>query len=69
MMEEEKQNKKYKTKCVFCGREFITERNTANEGICYPCRCVQLNKNKMEEEYDDMENKEVFEGEKKDDDE
>ncbi len=39
-MEEEKQNKKYETKCVICDREFITERNTANEGICYPCRCI-----------------------------
>jgi len=32
--------KKYKTQCVFCGRSFITEVNTANEGICIDCRTV-----------------------------
>lgn len=30
---------KYKTKCVFCGKEIITIKNTANEGICFNCRC------------------------------
>jgi len=31
---------KYKTKCVFCGCDCITETNTANEGICYNCRVI-----------------------------
>lgn len=39
-LKEIKRNKKYLTKCVFCGKEFITEKNTANEGICYSCRSV-----------------------------
>jgi len=30
---------KYKTKCVICNNEIITIKNTANEGICYNCRC------------------------------
>ena len=30
---------RYRTKCVICGRQTETERGTANEGICYPCRC------------------------------
>lgn len=30
----------YKTKCVFCKRNFKTIKNTANEGICYECRCI-----------------------------
>jgi hypothetical protein len=30
---------KYKTNCVFCSREFITEKDTANEQVCYECRC------------------------------
>ena len=29
---------KYKTKCVICGFDCMTETNTANEGICYTCR-------------------------------
>jgi len=29
---------RYETKCVFCGRKFLTIKNTANEGICYGCR-------------------------------
>jgi hypothetical protein len=38
-IEEEKQfQKKYKCCCAFCGREFITQEGTANEGICYECR-------------------------------
>ena len=36
---EMKGHNKYKTNCVFCGNTFITETNTANEGICYECRC------------------------------
>lgn len=31
---------KYETKCIFCGKIFLTEKNTANEGICYSCRCA-----------------------------
>ena len=30
---------KYETRCGFCGRKFITTKDTANEGICYECRC------------------------------
>ena len=37
--EKEYKEEKYLTKCVFCGKEFITIKNTANEGICYNCRC------------------------------
>jgi len=39
MPEKEYKEEKYLTKCVFCGKEFITIKNTANEGICYNCRC------------------------------
>ena len=31
---------KYKTNCVICGKLFVTMKNTANEGICYKCRCI-----------------------------
>ncbi len=30
----------YWTKCVFCRREFLTTKNTCNEGICLRCREV-----------------------------
>jgi len=36
MMKEES----YMTNCVFCGCRFKTIKGTANEGICYSCRCV-----------------------------
>ena len=42
MDKEQNKHQKYKTKCVFCGNEFITEKNTANEGICYKCREVRV---------------------------
>jgi len=29
---------KYKINCVICGVETITQKDTANEGICYNCR-------------------------------
>jgi hypothetical protein len=39
-------NTDYKTKCVFCNREFVTTRNTANEGVCIQCReCKIENEN------------------------
>ena len=34
------ETKKYKTNCGICQREFMTEENTANEGICFECRCI-----------------------------
>lgn len=37
-MKKEYKTIKYKTKCGFCGMECITEKGTANEGICYSCR-------------------------------
>jgi hypothetical protein len=32
--------RKYKTNCIFCKREIITIKNSANEGICLTCREV-----------------------------
>ena len=38
-LQKQKPRKKYKTICPFCNKEFITEEKTANEGVCYECRC------------------------------
>lgn len=37
--QKEMREEKYETKCVFCDRVFLTIKDTANEGICYSCRC------------------------------
>ena len=31
---------KYRTKCIFCGKEIVTIKDTCSEGICLSCREV-----------------------------
>lgn len=35
-----RKGEKYETRCAFCNKKTITEKGTANEGICYMCRCA-----------------------------
>ena len=39
---EESGSTDYETKCVICNRDFITTKNTANEGMCIKCREIRV---------------------------